>query len=401
MEKNKTSVLENGLIWFGASVSIAELLTGTLIAPLGFAKGLAAILLGHVIGCVLLYFAGLIGAYKGISAMETVKLSFGGRGALFFAVMNVLQLVGWTAVMIGQGADSAAAMGFSGILASSAFWAVIIGALIIVWIVIGVTNIGRLNVCVMAALFVMTVVLSVIVFKIGGGIFAGASGGGAEALSFGAAAELSAAMPISWLPLISDYTRSAGKPRLATGTSVIVYFAGSCWMFVIGMAAALFTGNDSIADIMLGAGTGIVGLLIVTLSTVTTTFLDAYSAGVSSVSIYGKIKEKPAAVAVAVSGILLAVFAPVNRLEGFLYLIGSVFAPMIAILISDAFILKRDRSDRSVDIKNIAIWIIGFVIYRAFLYIDTPAGNTLPVIIIVILICVAAEFTGGLLRKKD
>lgn len=47
--KNKgTSTLSNGLIWFGAGVSIAEILTGTYLAPLGFEKGLAAILLGHL-----------------------------------------------------------------------------------------------------------------------------------------------------------------------------------------------------------------------------------------------------------------------------------------------------------------------------------------------------------------
>ena len=50
MEK-KTSLFENGLIWFGAGVSIAEILTGTYFSSLGFGKGLAAILIGHVIGC--------------------------------------------------------------------------------------------------------------------------------------------------------------------------------------------------------------------------------------------------------------------------------------------------------------------------------------------------------------
>ena len=36
MEKKGTSVFSNGLIWFGAGVSIAEILTGTYFAPLGF-----------------------------------------------------------------------------------------------------------------------------------------------------------------------------------------------------------------------------------------------------------------------------------------------------------------------------------------------------------------------------
>ena len=33
-----TSLFENGLIWFGAGLSIAEILTGTAFAPLGFGK---------------------------------------------------------------------------------------------------------------------------------------------------------------------------------------------------------------------------------------------------------------------------------------------------------------------------------------------------------------------------
>ena len=107
MNDKKTSTFSNGLIWFGAAVSIAEILTGTLLAPLGFAKGLAAILLGHLIGCSLLFFAGLIGGRTRKSAMETVKLSFGQKGSLLFSSLNVLQLIGWTAVMIYSGAAAA------------------------------------------------------------------------------------------------------------------------------------------------------------------------------------------------------------------------------------------------------------------------------------------------------
>ena len=45
--ENKTNVFSNVLIWFGAAVSIAEILTGTYFAPLGFKKGILAILFGH------------------------------------------------------------------------------------------------------------------------------------------------------------------------------------------------------------------------------------------------------------------------------------------------------------------------------------------------------------------
>ena len=59
MNEKRTGLFENGLIWFGAGVSIAEILTGTYLAPLGMGKGLAAILIGHIIGCLMLFLAGV------------------------------------------------------------------------------------------------------------------------------------------------------------------------------------------------------------------------------------------------------------------------------------------------------------------------------------------------------
>ena len=103
MEEKRTGLFENGLIWFGAGVSIAEILTGTYLAPLGMGKGLAAIIVGHIIGCLMLFLAGVIGGKVRKSAMETVKMSFGQKGSILFAVLNVLQLVGWTAIMIYDG----------------------------------------------------------------------------------------------------------------------------------------------------------------------------------------------------------------------------------------------------------------------------------------------------------
>ena len=175
--------------------------------------------------------------------------------------------------------------------------------LIIAWILIGLTNLGKVNTVAMLALFVLTLVL----FKV---IFFGANG--AEALvsgdlSFGAAVELAVAMPLSWLPLISDYTREAEKPFAATLSSVIVYSIVSVFMYMIGMGAAIYTGETDIAQIMVKAGFGIVGLLIIVFSTVTTTFLDAYSAGVSAVSISKKIPEKWAAVVVTIIGTIAAI----------------------------------------------------------------------------------------------
>ena len=200
MNEKRTGLFENGLIWFGAGVSIAEILTGTYLAPLGMGKGLAAILIGHIIGCLMLFLAGVIGGRVRKSAMETVKMSFGQKGSILFAVLNVLQLVGWTAIMIYDGALAA-----DGVMHTGRWiWCLVIGVLIILWIVIGLTNLGKINTVAMAALFLLSLILSKVIFAGGG---AGAPSD--DSMTFGAAVELAVAMPLSWLPLISDYTRKS------------------------------------------------------------------------------------------------------------------------------------------------------------------------------------------------
>ena len=385
MEERRTSVFENGLIWFGAAVSIAEIMTGTYFAPLGFSKGLLAILLGHVIGCIMLFLAGLIGGKVRKSAMETAKMSFGSKGALLFSVLNIIQLVGWTAIMIFDGALAA-----NGIFNMGSWvWCAIIGALIVLWILIGIKNLGKVNTVAMAALFALTIVLSFVIF--GKGNVLNTSG---ESMTFGAAVELSVAMPLSWLPLISDYTREAKHPIKATAASAITYGIVSCWMYVIGMGAAIFTAESDIAQIMVKAGLGIAGLLIVVFSTVTTTFLDAYSAGVSSESLSKNISGKLIAVAVTVIGTFGAIFLPLYDITDFLYFIGSVFAPMIAIQIADFFILKHNTEESAFNIRNLAVWLAGFIIYRLLMRVDIVVGNTLPDMLFTIAICVAVDRIG-------
>ena len=385
MKENRTSVFSNGLIWFGAGVSLAEILTGTYFAPLGFGRAMTAILLGHLIGGIMMFAAGMIGAKERKSAMETVKMSFGNKGSLLFAFLNVLQLIGWTAIMIYDGALAADGMLHIGLW----IWALVIGALIALWIIVGLTNLGKINTIAMAALFILSLILFKVIFF---GTQAAAPMVDDGSLTFGAAVELAVAMPLSWLPLISDYTREAEKPFAATLVSVVTYSLVSIFMYMIGMGAAIYTGEYDIAQIMLKTGLGIVGLLIIVFSTVTTTFLDAYSAGVSAVSISAKIKEKWAALVVTVIGTIAAIVYPMDNITDFLYLIGSVFAPMIAVQIADYFILKKaDAQGQSFVWKNLIIWLIGFIAYRLLMKVDTPVGNTLPDMAITILLCLIAD----------
>ena len=401
------TVFSSSLIWFGAGVSIAEIITGTYFAPLGFAKGMAAIVIGHVIGCALLFMTGMIGAKKKMAAMQTTALSFGKIGAKFFGLLNAAQLLGWTGIMIYDGSLCANTI-IDGAKDYSKIAALAIGVLIVVWILAGVRNLDKLNFAAAAALFCLTILLCV---KIFGGIFGGADSGAAmadgaagegmadQALSFGAAIELSVAMPLSWLPVISDYTKDAKRPVAVSLAAAVVYFLVSVWMYAIGMGAAIVAGESSIDIVMLKTGLGIAALVIVVLSTVTTTYLDAYSAGVSSQSVHSKINIKAAAIIVAVLGTVGALLFNMDNITDFLYLIGSVFAPMTAILLADFFVCKNDSSAKKIDAARIVVWILGFALYRLFMRFDFVFGCTLPAMAATFVLALAAGRLSGQARQ--
>ena len=96
------------------------------------------------------------------------------------------------------------------------------------------------------------------------------------------------------------------------------------------------------------------------------------------------------AVAVTVVGTIGAIVFPMDDITGFLYLIGSVFAPMIAIQIADYFILHRDRRKTAFDISKPGDLGHRFCSVRILMNVDLPVGNTLPDMIITIILCVIA-----------
>ena len=386
-EENKVSTFSQVLLWFGAAVSIAEIITGALLAPLGLGQGLLSIVVGHIIGAVILLLGGYIGAQSGLSSSMSARISFGKYGSYGFSALNLLQLLGWTAIMIVNAAKAMDAItGQLWSFTNEGLWCVVIGLLICVWVLLGNNGLAKLNTAVMFLLLAFSLVLGFVVFR-----GSGTPHPTEEQMSFGAAVELNVAMSLSWLPLISDYTRNLKKPVGGTVGSVLGYLAGSVLMYVIGLGAALFAGTSDISAILLAAGMGLVALVIVVFSTVTTTFLDVYSAGVSIVNLSKKANEKAGAIVVCVLGTLLAMFASMSQYENFLYLIGSAFAPIFAILFADYYVAGRRSAEpeRAINVKNVILWVIGFVGYRLLMPYATFAGITLPVMAAIGIISVA------------
>lgn len=375
MSQNRLSSWTLLFLWFGASVSVAEILAGGLLAELGLARGLWAIVLGHLVGTGLLVLGGLIGFRERLPAVRSTRISFGRRGSYLVSVANVLQLVGWTAVMLVEGGRAVNAV-------SSATWGldspagatIVLGALVALWVGVGIRGMKVLNTIAVCLLLGLTVVLSAVL--LGRPLPEAAASGG----SFGMGFEMSIIMPLSWFPLMADYTSMAKTRRGSWLAPFSGYFLGSCWMYSIGLLGALSTGEADPTGVMLAANLGLAALMVIGLSTITTTFLDVYSAAESSLNVFEGLPRRTTSVAFAALGTALALVFPIERYIDFLYLLGSVFAPIIAILLSDYFIRKVDMRDKAVDAVALASLALGMTFYHLIKGLDWPMGPTLATI---------------------
>jgi putative hydroxymethylpyrimidine transporter CytX len=384
--KNNLTAFHFLFLWFGAAISIAEIMTGGLLAPLGFKTGLLVILVGHAIGTSILVLGGVIGVEKRIPSIMSTRISFGFYGSYLFSILNVLQLIGWTAVMIISGARSVNIISktlwsFDNIT----LWSIVIGALICFWILFGSAGFKQINTAAVFLLLALTIVLSFLVFK-NGELFTKQVSG---SMSLGSALELNIVMPLSWLPLIADYTRFAKSKKGAVSGSFIGYFIASSWMYLIGLGSAILFENPDVGAIMVAANLGFSALGIIILSTVTTTFLDVYSAGVTFLNIMPRLNEKTVALIMGVIGTVVAIIVPIEQYVNFLYAIGSVFAPLFAILFTDYFIIKKRKNVQEeliIDWGAMVVWIIGIVLYYTLIKFDFILGSTVPVMILTSLI---------------
>lgn len=380
--KDKLYFWDFVLLWCGGAVSIAEILTGGSIASLGFKKGLIAIILGHLIGTTIFIFAGIIGTRENVPAITSTRISFGLYGTYLFSILNVLQLLGWTAVMINSCAQSLNLISKTmWSINNIPLWSVLTAVLIIMVIAFGMTGFKKINTLAVVLLFALTLVLGWVVFR-SGKLFSQPSGKG---MSFGSALELVIAMPLSWLPMVADYTRFAGNEKDGAFGSFLGYFVGSSWMFIIGLGAAIVSKNPDPSAMMLTANLGISAFGIVVLSTVTTTFMDAYSAGVTFLNIMPKFNEKTAAIVITVIGAAASLLVNMDNYTNFLYAIGSVFAPLFAVLLTDYFIIKKQTKIEDKLLLNIGatiVWVIGVATYYLFIKLDFILGATLPSMII-------------------
>jgi putative hydroxymethylpyrimidine transporter CytX len=385
-------------LWFGAAVSVAEILTGGYLAELGISKGVWAIILGHLVGTFLLVIAGVIGFRERLPSIMSTRISFGKQGSYLISVINIMQLIGWTAIMIIEGGRAinvvtSSLWGFDNITVQS----VVMGILIGTWVVSGFQGFKKLNVAAVFLLLILTFVMTVVIFRQTPDLSGVKSTG-----LFGTGFELSIIMPLSWFPLIADYTSLSESKKGAWIAPFAGYFTGSCWMYAIGMFGGIYSGSSDPTGMMLAANLGIIALAIIGLSTITTTFLDVHSAAISLLNIFPAVKRGLAGAVFAFLGTLLAVFFPIEQYTSFLYILGSVFSPLIAILLTDYFILKTDSRNKRADAVATVSLIAGIIFYYLIKPVQLITGPTLATIFFTFVIhCILRTLFNYILIRRS
>ena len=374
--KNRTGLFTNSIIWFGVAISVSEIIAGIQIGSAAPIDSIwVPLILGHVIGGLLLFAVGLIGARVRLNAMESIKSTFGNYGSKFFAALNVMQLVAWVAVLNAQG--TTALLGLN-LPISFPIISFILAGLVAVWVYIGLQRSSKITTVVMITLTILLVVLS---FKLFGMKTNQPAIISSQLLSFWNIFEISIAMPVSWLPVISDYTKDVEKPVKASALSALAYTLASLWMYFIGVEI-VGVGTTDVSQAILMSGLGVIGVIILVLSTVTTNFLATNSAGESSKAIFNKLDPKITGVVVSILSAIIAISGIMDHYIDFLYLITSVFGPMAAVLLV-SFYLGKHENDKKTWVWNLFAWFVGFIVYQVTVNLDSIfLGPTLLAVIV-------------------
>ncbi|MBP1743962.1 MAG: putative hydroxymethylpyrimidine transporter CytX [Firmicutes bacterium] len=377
------------LLWAGAAISIAEIYTGGIIAPLGLAKGLTAILLGHLIGTLLLAFGGYVSFTGGKNAMEKVRDSFGSGGVKIVAALNVLQLLGWSAVMIIQ-----AGRALNGLVPMfSGLGLIIVGTIVFFWFFFFNNFSKRINDVSVLLLIVLCGVLSM--------NFSGTNPIlSRDSISFVLALEISISMPISWLPLIGDYAKNGESGKGVFLSSFFGYFLASSLMYILGLLIMLYTGMDVI-EFLSTNSFKLAGILVILFSTVTTTFLDIYSAVVSSKQIFKVENENLMVLVYTAIATAIAYVFPIEGYQNFLLLIGSVFIPVYTIVFTDC-LLKSGDEQSAFNAGGILLAACGTMLYYYLSYngIGMPTMIVLLSVSTAYMVLIKAKEFGGVANEQ-
>src|SRR3954451_25301275 len=375
-------LFDNFLLWANLSVSLLVIVAGAFLVlpPSQFGLGLslptavAAIAVAAVVGNLMLGLGGLIGADARVPTMVLLRAPLGHRGSYLPTGLNVLQCFGWSIfelIIIATGASalSEQVFGFGG----KTLWTIAMGAIAPVLALLGPVGFVRRYIRKFAIWFVIASLLYLAWWSLHGQQV-GELWDEPGAPSFWAGFDLVLASLISWTPLVADYTRFSRTRGDAFWGAGLGYFVPTIPLFALGAVIAL-TRHISDAPALLtavaaGGAATVLALLALTVDESDEAFANVYSGAVSMQNLVPRAPQRLLVAAVAVTATIGALGVDLRNYQPLLYLLGSFFVPLFAVLLADWLLAGRHYGSDDVfrapeiRVEMVAAWLIGFCVYQ-------------------------------------
>jgi putative hydroxymethylpyrimidine transporter CytX len=407
-ERRRLRSYDFAVLWGDLAVSLLVIVAGSLLVPgLSTQTALLVIVLGTLSGAGLLVLAGMISTWTGVPSMVSLRAALGLRGSYAPSVLNVIQLLGWAALETIVMAKLARGLsdhylGFSGYY----FWLLGFGILGTVMAVGGPLAVVRTWMQKFGVWIVLATSLWLTFHLFDaydfGAIWRQDGAGGFP--NFWQGLDLVIALPVSWLPLVGDYSRFASRASSAAIGTYIGYSIANIWFFALGAlyVQALATdpggliNGDAFVNMLVPLTLGWLALIALLAGETDEVFANIYSTSVSVQNLLPSLPRRYIAIGVGVIVMVLAISLDLVEYETFLLLIGGFFVPLFGILFSDYFFVRGGRYEvdqlfdaggrywygGGVNIAAIGVWLLGFLIYvhaaqPPFLLDNTIVGDDL------------------------
>lgn len=359
------------------------MVAGTVLVPaLSLPGALVAIAVGCLVGNLMLAVAAAIGAQARVPAMVLMRAPLGTRGSYVPTVVNVVQCLGWTVFELLVIATAAAALsdelfGFEQRWA----WTLVFGAATLGLGLLGPLGVVR-TVIRRVAVWVVPLALAYLAWwaLTGGGLGDAWGRPGEGGLSAWQGIDLAVGVTVSWIPLAADYTRFARTPRGAFWGTGIGYAVPDALLLALG-AVILLTRDVSDATalpaaIATGGALALLVLLALTIAETDEAFANAYSGAVSLQNLLPHVPQRLLIVLTTTLGTLGALTLELSDFQSFLFLLGSCFVPLFAVLLADWLASGRRYAGAELldssptRVGALAAWAAGFASYQWF----SPTG---------------------------
>jgi nucleobase:cation symporter-1, NCS1 family len=321
----------------------------------------AAIVVGAVIGSVLLGSAAAAGAREGVPAMVLLRGLLGRRTSYLPTALNLLQCVGWAVFEILVIAEAASRA------LHAPRWPFVIGAGALAT-VMAVRPLGAVRLLARFGIWASLAAIAYLFVRVLSHPLPPLTHGGAT--SFWTAVDIVIALPISWFPLAADYTRHGRSGRSTFAGSSLGYGGATVVMFVLGALALAAYGSAGldVVQALLAVPLGVLALLVLVVLELDEAFANLYSTAVSAQNVLSRVDRRLLALVTGVLATLLALTMDITSYEAFLYLIGAVFVPLVAVFLVAYWLVPRGPWDTS-ETAPARLWLLlpwaaGFVAYQ-------------------------------------